>query len=412
MGWREDLLDASIGGLPFWVARHEANFGRQIVIHARPGADKAFIEDQGGADPDEYMLDVFVIGDDYMVFRDDIIDLLKNTPGPHQLIHPYLGEKQVVLNGKLKLNESAQDDGGMASFQMPLIEWAPPEFPLIRDVGDLVIKDVLDVQLMTIDNMGKKFKANEFLGGLINALLNVAGKLRSIKGKIDSKLAVLENLSAAIDQIADQVQAFKDLPAQIAADFKDLFNSVTNLVKKFKPPDPTTSPRDIGLTPAINAAKDMLDEFTGFDHEQPTYPDTPEGQQEAQSLQAVNDMVYCLGISSTVAVLADLQPVSAQQAIATQQKVAVAIDEVLEAGTITDELYVAMANMKASFTKQQLQTAQALPNLTTYTPKQAVPAVVIAQRLYQDGSRGDEIVNRNGPRNPLLVEGPVEVLHE
>lgn len=412
MGWREDLLEASIGGLPFYVARHQADFGRQIVIHKRPGADKAYIEDQGGRDPDEYSLDAFVIGDDYMVARDDIIDLLANFPGPHQLIHPYLGEKQVVLNGKLRLNESAQEDGGMASFQMPLIEWAPPEFPLIRDTSDAVAAAVVEVQLMTIENMGNKFKANEFLGGLINGLLNVAGKLRSIKGKIDAKLAVIENLSAAIDQIADQVQAFIDLPAQIAADFKDLFNSVVNLVKKFVPPDPRTSPRDIGLTPAINATLAILDEFTGFDHEQPSYPDTPEGQEEAQSLQAINDMVYCFGISSSVNVLADLEPVSSQQAIAIQQKVALAIDEVLEQDTVIEDLYVAMSNLKSSFTKQMLQTAAQLPVTTTFTPKQAQPALVIAQRLYQDGARASELVSRNGPKHPLLIEDAIEVLHE
>ena len=40
-----------------------------------------------------------------------------------------------------------------------------------------------------------------------------------------------------------------------------------------------------------------------------------------------------------------------------------------------------------------------------------LPALLIAQRVYQDGSRADELVTRNQVRNPLFVPaGQLEVL--
>ena len=39
-----------------------------------------------------------------------------------------------------------------------------------------------------------------------------------------------------------------------------------------------------------------------------------------------------------------------------------------------------------------------------------LPALLIAQRVYQDGSRADELVTRNQVRNPLVPAGDLEVL--
>lgn len=55
-----------------------------------------------------------------------------------------------------------------------------------------------------------------------------------------------------------------------------------------------------------------------------------------------------------------------------------------------------------------------LPQLISYTSKTSQPACVIAQTLYQDGTRADEIVQRNNTQtiHPMFMPLTVEVLSE
>ncbi|WZB71335.1 hypothetical protein WJ968_04840 [Achromobacter xylosoxidans] len=47
------------------------------------------------------------------------------------------------------------------------------------------------------------------------------------------------------------------------------------------------------------------------------------------------------------------------------------------------------------------EQADRLQQRATYTTQAMLPALLIAQRVYQDGSRADELVTRNQVRNPL-----------
>lgn len=51
-----------------------------------------------------------------------------------------------------------------------------------------------------------------------------------------------------------------------------------------------------------------------------------------------------------------------------------------------------------------------LPDITTYTTKTSLPPCVIAQQLYGDGTRDDELIMRNAPIRPLFMDLTNEVL--
>lgn len=61
-----------------------------------------------------------------------------------------------------------------------------------------------------------------------------------------------------------------------------------------------------------------------------------------------------------------------------------------------------------------LEEGYGLPQLVTYTTKTTQPACVIAQTLYQDSTREQEIILRNNQniKNPLFMPLELEVLSE
>jgi prophage DNA circulation protein len=46
---------------------------------------------------------------------------------------------------------------------------------------------------------------------------------------------------------------------------------------------------------------------------------------------------------------------------------------------------------------------QLLARLGTYTPLTVLPALVLAHRIYQDATRADELVARNGISHPAFM---------
>ncbi|MBS0984566.1 hypothetical protein M2305_003277 [Gluconobacter cerinus] len=72
-----------------------------------------------------------------------------------------------------------------------------------------------------------------------------------------------------------------------------------------------------------------------------------------------------------------------------------------------------LSELQAQTVNIILSDGYGLPTLTSYTSKSSMPACSIAQQLYQDGSRTDEIIIRNNSdvTHPLFMPLTVEVLN-
>lgn len=91
----EGLFGASWRGIPFHMpdARHEV--GRRVVRMLFPGIDATAHEDLGAFDGGIAVTGI-VLGDDY-VRRARALEAAFREPGPGTLVHPWLGEIEVVL---------------------------------------------------------------------------------------------------------------------------------------------------------------------------------------------------------------------------------------------------------------------------------------------------------------------------
>ena len=76
------------------------------------------------------------------------------------------------------------------------------------------------------------------------------------------------------------------------------------------------------------------------------------------------------------------------------------------------EIFDYLSELQAQTCSYVLSQGFGLPQLIEYSPKTTLPACVIAQNLYQDGSRSDEIIQRNNSnvRHPLFMPLTLEVL--
>ena len=117
MAWRDNLVQASFRGVRFSVDETEAPIaGRRVAVHEYPGRDQPFVEDMGRVTK-RWTVEAFVLGDDYDVVRDELIEA-SDMPGPGELVHPYLGSLQVFCTA-CSLTERPRE-GRMARFS-PLV---------------------------------------------------------------------------------------------------------------------------------------------------------------------------------------------------------------------------------------------------------------------------------------------------
>ncbi|WP_026601691.1 DNA circularization protein [Methylomonas sp. 11b] len=216
MTWRDNMQPASLNGIPFFVDSAGGKFGRRYVLHEYPGRDKPFPEDMGRK---ARMINVqaFVIGNDYMDLRDDLIEEAEK-PGAKRLVHPWLGRLDVTLLD-CDLEESTRE-GGMAVITFSFVEAGADVLPAaVASAPVATIKQAQVAELSVMDSFSSlvNFAPSSYLQGhmqslvgvLDNGLAGMIGGLPMPGGLLDSALssgeAMLLNrnpLSAVMGQLS------------------------------------------------------------------------------------------------------------------------------------------------------------------------------------------------------------------
>lgn len=104
---------------------------------------------------------------------------------------------------------------------------------------------------------------------------------------------------------------------------------------------------------------------------------------------------------------------SRQDGLAFLANIAPMFDAEIEYASANNEMQVFehFDNLLASIENDVRQRSTGLPELITWHNTKMLPPCVIAQRLYGDGSRDDEIIIRNDPVNPFFIgSGNIEIL--
>ena len=128
MSWREQYQSGRYRGAVFYTLRSDRQGGRRLALHEYPAKDIPWAEDLGRR-ARRFDLELFVIGDDYMAARDQLLAALE-ARGPATLQHPYYGACQVSVK-QYRVNESTAN-GGLATFSVTFVETGRPAYPTAR----------------------------------------------------------------------------------------------------------------------------------------------------------------------------------------------------------------------------------------------------------------------------------------
>lgn len=117
--WKLDLQPASYNGAEFHVEVQTRNGGRRIAMHQFPKRDIPYAEDMGRS-ARGFILVGYVIGDDYEIQRDLLIEQLE-LEGNGQLILPTSFDQKIVVCDRYSVTER-REQGGYAEISMGFSE--------------------------------------------------------------------------------------------------------------------------------------------------------------------------------------------------------------------------------------------------------------------------------------------------
>ena len=392
MAWRDQWQTASFRGVGFRFRTASATLGRRNVVHSYPGRDDPYVEDMGRK-AREFTLEAFVIGANYMAWRDNL-EAACEERGPGELVHPTRGRMQVAVQD-CRPSESV-DAGGMASYSLTFIEAGGNAFPTVRvDTQAAITVAADDAVAASITDFADKFSIAgmpSFVG--VRALASVNAALDTAYGATlrgFAQVNVLPGIYADLSTLQGQAEQWLSLPSTLG---EKLAAQVAMIGDLFEPEHAYTAGGAVA----------------GFSGTQTSGAGTPAQAQATQNDVAVTALMQCSGLVVAARAAGAIEFESSTDALAVRDSLVDRLDAAAE--TASDEVYFALTNLRAVLVRDIGARAADLARLMQYTPGATMPAIVLAYRLYGDAERADEIVARNRVRHPGFVPGgqPLEVL--
>ena len=388
----DNLRPASFRGVPFQVETTELAAGRRTQLHEYPQRDKPYVEDLGRAARD-LIFAGFVVGDDYIDQANALLGALEE-PGPGTLIHPWFGTLTVSIKDTARVSFDAAL--GQARFSMSFVESGELEFPSSETSTQAASRIAAsDLEKASVESFADRFSikgfqdfvaaaANGNLGdmlGIVSAseIGKVLGYANSLANTLSTAIALVSNPSSLGWKIMGAF-GLSGLATTVAA--------WSNIVRSLS---------RVGSSSKINA---------------PGVPVvyTPSRQQAYVNACAVNALgrqaliAQAVGASSLVGTTVDssAKPViSYADMVAVRNELITVIDR--ESLTASDQVYAALMKARAAVWNDLTTRARESARLTTLTPNEVMPALVLAYDYYEDASRDTDIVARNRIRHPGFV---------
>lgn len=396
MSWRDDLLPASFRGVPFHYEDTKREGGRRGPDHEFPDRDDAYPEDLGRKKK-QHSITGYVIGDDYMESRAALEDAL-DAKGPATLVHPYRGALNVQV--RTWTSQEVRGEGRMARFDFMCVEAGAPPAPLASsdtsgeavDAGDdvseqLEVSFVDDWDVGEGDTLGFASDLLDELGDALDALVTWPG--------IDTALAASSLVGLVVTDAA-----------ALAGAVTGFFSLYADAVLEAVPDDdPSFSSR--GLNPVADPSHGLSTLAAWGD----TLA-TPAGQANGANQDTLTALVEGSATVALAKVYAQTAFVAQADADAARSQVAGLVDrQSLAASAVGDDAAdLAWQGLYRAAAIDLTIRAKQVPTLLVLSLGGAMPALVLAQRLYRDPGRAPELVARNAAPHPLFMPTEIQAL--
>ncbi len=430
----DQIRQPSYRGVKFFPLAGNAQFGRRNAVHEYPFRDKPWVEDLGMA-ARRFQVVGEIVGDDVIAQRARMIAAVEAT-GDGELTHPTFGTIQVALLGF----EVEEDERGRRfGFRFTFVRQGQRAFPKAVVSG----KKSIAAASNTVDDAS----ASTYQKATQDATSN--GATFSSQTRVEATAWARDSQRTATDPVS-----LLYLGASLPGYFGRRLGGPSSfqVVPPSRAAAPPTLQSLIGLTSvqrgeAAVATSTMIDAAGNIsaagtkpfiDSVQAvaaatlaaasTLSDALRGlvqlAQYAPSVVAVGaarvaqlaaaDLFRRAALAVLAVAGSNYQPSSSDDALAVRTLVLDILDaEITVAGDQgEDDMFIALRALRALVVQDLNVRGAGLPSLVTVETQACLPSLVLAQRLYRDPTRADELVQRANPIHPAFMPTSFKALNK
>ena len=419
MAFLDGLLPASWRGIPFFVNSISTKVGRRQAIHEYPQRDTIWVEDLGRG-VRSFGFRGYLTGALASIQRDAFL-LAVEKQGAGTLSHPTLGFFTCAI---VAFASTESDDAlGVYYLDMEFVETGVVEYPVSSAAS----------------------------GNAINL-----GAINMLSASAAAYVSAIGTGAAILSQVQVTVTAWANLPASLATDAAAIGSSVTGLgaaFGRYQGSKAQTAPA--GSTPtslvsgavlaqtalattissavsgagsdasattaalvqaipgsivaAVPSAKSQVRVLMAMcSFTSPTLADvSATGQTITAAAAAASALCRQAALAQLALSIAAYAPTSYNAAVDLQSSATVLFDaEILLVSDAGDTATsTALRTLRAAMIAQLSAQGANLAPLGTFTPGVSLPSLVVAQMLYQDASRADDLVAQVDPIHPGFFPG-------
>lgn len=447
--WQSKLRPCSFRGVPFAIISEEGSHGRRQAVHEYPYRDTAWIEDMGRGTR-RFVLKGFLVQDSLIYGGSDVISqrlaliAACETKGSGTLIHPTLGEMTVsvpenglTLSGDMKSGRSFE-------FTLMLIESGLKVFAITGSstAGKTVRTNYLKLVSTTVFSTIARIKGE--IRGVSQAIKTIKSTISFWTNMVDSTINEVTNISSVLkstfgnqrygryskgtvggsssgvsggvgvddtddfQSLADQVSAQAIMDRQGITDTVAVLNNSTT-IDNFTQRTADVVNAILNCTGGINERISALEKLANS-----TNSEYQNSTSSAEIAQTVNTLIIVLCSGAMAAAAAESNPTSRDEAEQITRRVADQLDAaLLVAGDrADDDLYGELLLVRSSFLENMSAISAGLSELMLFNSAQPLPALMLANRLYQDASRADELIQESSVPHPAFMPTSMKVLRQ
>jgi prophage DNA circulation protein len=390
-------------GVPFYIDDGDRSGGRRVASHQFPLRDTPFTQDMG-REQRGTTLNIVLVGngvrgdgrryESVEKWCEDLINALE-AAGPGKLVHPRLGEVS-MQPGKYRV----PDDFRTRNIIRLTAEFMEP--------GDQVLQPrVISYAMVNAQADALQTIAAAAFVDEVAVSDQPVSVLERARAAIANVVSFVENTRAQARQIqaaSQRAQALLTQPANLAFSLISSVRIVSG--SAFNP---------------VQLLRGQMNFLRAVIDRRPSTPITSatgaENATAARNEAAMFALVAAgvLGeaarvLSGTITtgddeVLTGAGFGSADEALAARDEFLDLLDGI--ECLVPDPVYASCRMLRAQVVKDMTARTANLAHVRRHTLDAALPALLVAQQLYGDGSRADDIIQRNGIRHPLFVPAGV-----
>jgi len=462
--WMSKLRPASFRGVQFQVLEGQLKFGRRSVIHDYPFRDTVWVEDLGRM-ARRIAFTAFIVGDDVIAQRDRLIKVCEEAAAVEggELVHPTLGRVTVSLadgvgcaerwdrgryfelafsfveQGKRIFPNSAVDtqasvasaaDKAKAAAKASLISsvagalksglgvvaqatsavaaWAGAAQRLVNDATNLYhFVQTLpgDFGRMFGSNSARKAGASATVDSLVAQGAAGRARVATAAGGVAASAAALSTVAGSGIGVVQTSAGGGVISPMVSGGLSSYVDSVHGLAAAVASAAPSPPDALRLLTSLVTAAPPLPDGLAAPVY--PLSPVSPVSSSQALALMAgaSSDLFRRAAVIALAQASTAYVPTSTDDAVAVRQQVTQLLDAEIQvaADQGQDDVYQALHDARTAVVQDLTARATDLASMVQVSTPHTVPALTLAQRLYRDASRADQLVAEADPIHPAFM---------